>query len=114
MPKKGLMQHYEARFAPQVGHDIFVVHVSWNDQYRWSKASQSSGDGRGLLSLAAVMKVAAKNDEIGINIFQIIKPLDVVMQIGKTQNSQRFHDFAISFSTLILEWHFSYCRYMAS
>jgi hypothetical protein len=39
------------------------------------------------------MKVAAKYDEICINIFQPLKPLDMVMQIGKTQNSQRFHDF---------------------
>jgi hypothetical protein len=88
MPKKGLMQHYEARFIPEIWHDIFVVHVSWNDQYGWSEASQSSGDGHGLLSVAAVMKVAAKYDEIGINIFQPLKPLDMVMQIGKTQDSQ--------------------------
>jgi len=35
------------------------------------------------------MKVAAKDDQVGINAFQLIKPFDMVMQIGKTQNSQR-------------------------
>jgi hypothetical protein len=91
MPEEGLMQHFKTRFSPQVGHDVFVVHVSGNYQHGRSQASQGNGGGHGLLSVAAVMKIAAKDNEIGINILQIVKPLHMVMQIGKAQNSQRFH-----------------------
>jgi len=50
---------------------------------------EGSGDGHGLLSLAAVMKVSAKDNDIGSDILQTFQALHMVMQIGKAQDSQR-------------------------
>ena len=80
-----------------------MVHVSGNYQHGWPEASQGRGDWHRLLFVAAVMEIAAKDDEIGIKILQPVKTLDMVMQIGKTQNSQRFHDFTI-FSFPTINW----------
>ena len=53
-----------------------MIHVSGNDQHGQSQAGQSSGDWHRLFSVAAVMKITAKDDEIGINALQLVKLLD--------------------------------------
>ncbi len=75
------MQHSQARFFPQIGHDIPVVHVSWNDEHGRSQSGQSNSRRAGRLPVAGIVQIAAKDNEICINILQPVQHLDAVMQI---------------------------------
>jgi hypothetical protein len=101
-PQQGrAMQHQEACLLPEMGHKIFVVHVSGNYDNRRAHSGQSDGGGKGRLPAAAIMQVSAKGYEISINSLQPIQHGPAVVKIRQSYYSQWSIDACHSSSRLL-------------